>query len=278
MADKVPPANLGPQSDPYVRWVNQNIADTRLFIERFQTQQINDNKQQKSSMNLLQRGLTDLEGSIDTYLADATFDAAALVSGTINRPVSTSGNITGNNIVANGNLSTMGAVSGASGSFGGNVVAGGYGGNGDVNIGGNLIGGGVVRGAATRNYVVSSNYAGAWINADGTVGISPSSRRFKTDIEPWQTNIESLLELQAVMFRYTFAPDGDKQLGFIAEELVGLGFSEFCFYEEIDGEQVVQGINYDRISVALLVLAQLQDQKLSDMDARLSALEKRLAN
>lgn len=126
----------------------------------------------------------------------------------------------------------------------------------------------------SRAHVVSLNYATCWINGDGTFGISPSSIRFKTDIEQWAPDISRLLLLRAVLFRYDPAvfvsmdAEAPKQLGFIAEELDALGFPEFVFY---DADGVIEGINYDRITVALLVLAQWQEARLQSMEARLDA-------
>lgn len=148
--------------------------------------------------------------------------------------------------------------------------------SGDV-TGANLTAGGRVTSAAafrstgSRAYVMTVGYAGAWLDGDGTLGISPSSIRFKTDVEQWQPDIERLLLLRAVMFRYDLPgadPDAPKQIGFIAEELDALGFPEFLFY---DPDGVVEGINYDRLTVALLVLAQTQETRLQNLEARLDA-------
>lgn len=126
-----------------------------------------------------------------------------------------------------------------------------------------------IRSPGARTYVVSTGYAGLWAETDGTFGISPSSRRFKTDFEEWTPDIARLLELHAVLFRYNLPgsdPNAPKQLGFIAEDLAELGFTEFLFY---DAEGLVEGINYDRLTVALLVLAQAQEARLRAVEDRL---------
>lgn len=130
-----------------------------------------------------------------------------------------------------------------------------------------------------RNRVLSTGFAGAWIDSSGRFGIQPSSQRFKKNIAPWSTDISKLLELRRVTFRYIVAIDDDpdamskpKQLGFIAEEVVALGFPEFVFYDE-DGD--VQGLNYDRMVVALLELAVWEHEQnrlqFEALNARLTA-------
>lgn len=170
----------------------------------------------------------------------------------------------GTNVTAGGDGSFAG-----NGSFGAALTVTG---NGRVN--GTLEAGGILKADAgmtsidVRNHIVGSSYAGVWVNGDGRLGISPSSRRYKKNITTWTKDPTPLLQLRAVMFRYTEQETSDpRQIGFIAEELEGLGFSEFIFYDE-DGE--VQGLNYDRMTVALLMLAQHQEDRLSALEERVN--------
>lgn len=122
-----------------------------------------------------------------------------------------------------------------------------------------------------RNRVLTQGNAAAYVDETGRFGISPSSRRFKTDLTPWGTDPRALLEVRAVLFRYITEPeDAPKQLGWIAEELLAAGFPEFVFYD-VEGQ--VQGINYDRVVVALLELAKIQQTQYDDLAARVAALE-----
>lgn len=59
--------------------------------------------------------------------------------------------------------------------------------------------------------------------------------------------------------------------GFVAEEVEEIGLSLFCRYEK--GE--LQGINYDRMSAALLTVIQKQAEQLASIEERLLALENR---
>lgn len=122
-----------------------------------------------------------------------------------------------------------------------------------------------------RNRVLTQAAAAAYVDETGRFGISPSSIRFKTDLVPWEVDPTALLGLRAVLFRYITEPeDAPKQLGWIAEELLAAGFPEFVFY---DAAGNVQGINYDRVVVALLELNRHQQTQIDDIAQRLTALE-----
>lgn len=128
--------------------------------------------------------------------------------------------------------------------------------------------GGIIS-ADARSRTGGSGLAGLWADSSGRFQINPSSIRFKTDIEVWNANPARLLQLRSVMYRLLSQPaDAAKQPGFIAEELLALGFPEFIFY---NADNQVEGINYDRMVVVLLELAKLQD-------ARITAIEKTLAS
>lgn len=185
------------------------------------------------------------------------------------------------------------AVTGDISSTGNITALGGITATTDITTSGRVTSASAFRSAGSRAYICTSGYAGGWIDGDGTIGISPSSIRFKIDIEEWSPDIGRLLLLRAVLFRYDPAilagalADAPKQLGFIAEELEALGFPEFVFYDdgewswvsaaddEADGEYVligpprIQGINYDRITVALLRLAQHQDERIRHIEEHL---------
>jgi hypothetical protein len=118
-----------------------------------------------------------------------------------------------------------------------------------------------------RSRTGGSSLAGLWADGSGRFQINPSSIRFKTDIEPWTTDPRKLLNVRSVLYRLlSQAEDALKQLGFIAEELLEAGFPEFIFYNT-EGE--VEGINYDRVVVALLELAKVQDERLTAIERRL---------
>jgi hypothetical protein len=202
---------------------------------------------------------------------------------------------TGSNVT--GDISATGSIEAAA-----DVTAGGT-----ITAGGDITTPGILTALASRSLVLATGYAGAWLDSTGRLGISPSSIRFKTNLEEWQPDISRILLLRAVLFRYDpqqlgdMDPDAPKQVGFIAEELEALGFHEFVFYDggieardaieaqdatyDENGVELtpavaaqpavdaapsrVQGINYDRLTVALLVLAKWQDQRITRIEQHL---------
>jgi hypothetical protein len=114
---------------------------------------------------------------------------------------------------------------------------------------------------------VSSGYVAAYINSDGRLGISPSSRRFKKEIKAWSPDKQAVLAMQLVTFRYKAAVygngNGPVEVGVIAEDLIALGLDWLVFFDT-DGQP--EGVHYERIALALLPVIQ-------DHESRLSALE-----
>lgn len=97
---------------------------------------------------------------------------------------------------------------------------------------------------------------------------STSSLRYKTDVEDAAFAPEQVLGMRPVRFRDKAeqAERGDEArqyVGLIAEEVDALGLQEFVFY---DGEGRPDGVQYDRLAVALLDI-------VKDLAARVAALE-----
>lgn len=254
----------------YRRAFNDALDEVRREIRGLNSA---DGTQTYNAVDKVKQLITDFRAELDDYLATLNVYTKSETDDRISHPpasVSVTGNVT-----ATGDLSASGNANAA-----------------DVNASGRVTSTSAFRSAGSRAYICTSGYAGGWIDGDGTIGISPSSIRFKIDIEEWLPNIGRLLLLRAVLFRYDPAvlagakPDAPRQLGFIAEELEALGFPEFVFYDdgewewapnpedEHDGEYIlvgpprIQGINYDRITVALLRLAQHEhEQNRAEFDA-----------
>ena len=68
---------------------------------------------------------------------------------------------------------------------------------------------------------ISSGGTAVFINADGKLGTTTSSRRFKEEIKPMDKSSEALLALKPVTFRYKkeMDPDGIPQFGLVAEDV-----------------------------------------------------------
>jgi hypothetical protein len=247
VADPTPP--------DYARWVSDKLEELSRQIRALNSA---DGTQTYNAVDKVKQLITDFRAELDDYLSTLDVYTKAEVLDLLTAPPAS--------MAVSGDISASGSITVA-----GNATAA------DVNASGRVTSTAAIRSIGSRTLVVATDYAGLWVDgATGDIGISPSSIRFKTDLEQWQPSIERLLLLRAVLFRYdplmlgNMSPDAPKQLGFIAEELEALGFHEFIFYEVLDdGARVPQGINYDRLSVALLVLAQHQDERIRRIENHL---------
>ncbi|WP_116051671.1 tail fiber domain-containing protein [Amycolatopsis palatopharyngis] len=121
--------------------------------------------------------------------------------------------------------------------------------------------------------------ANCYIGETGIIIRTSSSQRYKTDIEDVQVDPRQALRLRPRTWRdkgKVEADPGTDQwgVGFIAEEVDGIGLGIFVDYDE-DG--VPQSVAYDRLSVALLEIVKDQDRRLKDLELRMSALDDRSA-
>jgi hypothetical protein len=96
----------------------------------------------------------------------------------------------------------------------------------------------------------SSGGTAVFINSDGKLGSSTSSRRFKEEIEPMEHASEPLFALEPVTFRYRKAidPAGTSQFGLVAEDV-----------EKVNPQLVVRdkegkpySVRYDQVNAMLL--------------------------
>jgi hypothetical protein len=128
-----------------------------------------------------------------------------------------------------------------------------------------------------------SSGATIFINNKGQLGIQPSSRRYKEDIQDMGSASKDLFRLRPVTFRYKKSePDGSKPLryGLIAEEVAKV-YPELVVRGK-DGQ--AEGVEYSQLPVLLLNelqrqahRAEEQDETIRKLEARLAALEKRIA-
>jgi len=139
--------------------------------------------------------------------------------------------------------------------------------------------------------------ADAVINADGTFSREVSTEEFKRDIEPMQDSYADAIVQGAVPIYYRSKCERDNKewsfWGFIAEELAEIdprlvrwGHAMKAveppnglppkMVEDKDSPLVPIGVQYSRLTVPLLQLAQRQAKRIDALEARLSALEKRV--
>ena len=117
---------------------------------------------------------------------------------------------------------------------------------------------------------VTSSYRAMYINGDNRVGVTPSARKYKKDIQPKAYSLEAATALEVVNYRLRAdvygSADAPVEVGVIAEQLVDAGLSEFVIYGN-DG--AVESVAYERL--ALVALGALRE-----VEARLNALEAKL--
>jgi hypothetical protein len=114
----------------------------------------------------------------------------------------------------------------------------------------------------------------------GTIGYLSSVRASKINIENI-TNASWLMQLNPVKFNYrkkdkdgnyTEEFDNTIEYGLIAEEAEIIK-QELCFYDEVDGAQVLRGVNYQKLVVPMLKAIQEQQALITTLTARITALE-----
>ncbi len=98
--------------------------------------------------------------------------------------------------------------------------------------------------------VTSSGGTAVFINSDGRLGTTTSSRRFKHDISPMDSSSEELFALRPVTFCYNeeIDPEGTSQFGLVAEDV-----------EKVNPDLVVRdekgkpySVRYDQVNSMLL--------------------------
>ena len=149
--------------------------------------------------------------------------------------------------------------------------------NGSVSIGGTLnvsssaAFGSTMYGAAVYNQTNTGR--AMFIAADGLFRIGASSIRFKENVIDADIDTEKVLDIRVRKFNYKkeFDDDETKDIGVIAEELEALGLTDFIYY---DADGIPDGVAYEKLALAVLSLVQVQDQRLNELEVRLSRLEK----
>lgn len=113
---------------------------------------------------------------------------------------------------------------------------------------------------------------------------STSSLKYKVDVEDLDIDLDAVRQLRPVRFRDRGEVERDPSttqtyVGLIAEEVDALNLPEFVAYMENEetGERTPDGVQYDRITVAsLMLIAELEDT-VADQAAQITALQDSLA-
>jgi hypothetical protein len=120
----------------------------------------------------------------------------------------------------------------------------------------------------------SSGGTAVFVNSDGKLGTTTSSRRFKEEIRPMDKVSEALFALKPVAFRYKkeVDPAGTSQFGLVAEDVENV--SPALVVRDKDGKPY--SVRYDQVSVMLLNEFLKEHGKVQKLEAMLGALNERL--
>jgi trimeric autotransporter adhesin len=114
-----------------------------------------------------------------------------------------------------------------------------------------------------------------FVNANGQLGTTPSSERFKDAIKPMDKASEAILALKPVTFHYKkeLDPDRTPQFGLVAEEV-----------EKVNPNLVVRDekgqiytVRYDAVNAMLLNEFLKEHQKVQKLEAALATINNRLS-
>lgn len=191
----------------------------------------------KSIDDLYTRILAQIQGQFyDKATSDARFatkvhthDAADIVSGTVTRPT--------NNATSQSTQFIGGSFSGTTGTFSGAVA----GTTGTFNSG--------MTSTNVRNNTLSTNYAAVYVDGNGRLGISPSTASKKNITGYYAVDMAKWLSLPIRTYAYKDDPAQTTRIGFIADDLVAAGLTEFVQYDT-DGN--LQGLRIDQLLYGLM--------------------------
>jgi hypothetical protein len=171
--------------------------------------------------------------------------------GTITLPTGTlsAANVTATAALSGATVAVTGAATSASSSTTGNATVGG-----DINLTGDLY---TPHGKATP---VTSGYVSAWLNGDGRLGATASTRASKRDLVPL-TDLTSLMSLTPYLGRYIWdADDAPLSVFLIADEVQAAGFGPDVAPLDEDGKAFT--VNYSQMVVPLLAAVQALSARL----------------
>jgi hypothetical protein len=118
----------------------------------------------------------------------------------------------------------------------------------------------------------------ASIDNAGFVIRTPSSTKYKQDIEPLEVDYEELLSLEPQRFMLKSEAEKDENAryyaGFIAEDIAETSLTDFVAYKtNEDGTKEPDGVYYAELSAALLSALKQQDELIKSLVSRVEALE-----
>jgi hypothetical protein len=117
----------------------------------------------------------------------------------------------------------------------------------------------------------SSGGTAVFINSDGRLGTTTSSRRFKEEIKPMERASEALFALKPVAFRYKkgIDPQGIPQFGLVAEDVEAVNPDLVVR----DKEGKVNTVRYDAVNAMLLNEFLKEHEKVQEQQATIADLK-----
>ena len=121
----------------------------------------------------------------------------------------------------------------------------------------------------------SSGGTSVFINSDGKLGTTTSSRRFKEEIRPMERASEVLFALKPVSFRYKkgIDPQGNPQFGLVAEDVEAVNPDLVVR----DKEGKVNTVRYEAVNVMLLNEFLKEHRKVEAQEATITRLKSTVA-
>jgi hypothetical protein len=118
----------------------------------------------------------------------------------------------------------------------------------------------------------SVNGVGVFVNSNGRLGTTTSSKRFKEQIKPMDSASEALLALHPVTFRYKkeIDPRGTAQFGLVAEEVERV--NPDLVVRDKDGKPY--SVRYDQVNAMLLNEFLKEHRKNEAQEASIAKLKK----
>ncbi|HZR06728.1 MAG TPA: tail fiber domain-containing protein [Candidatus Udaeobacter sp.] len=121
----------------------------------------------------------------------------------------------------------------------------------------------------------SSGGVAVFVNSNGRLGTSTSSRRFKEDIKPMGSASEAILALRPVTFHYKRELDADRipQFGLVAEEVEKV--NPDLIVRDKDGKPY--SVRYDQVNAMLLNEFIKEHKKVQELEAMVTRQQKSFA-
>src|SRR5207253_9664225 len=112
------------------------------------------------------------------------------------------------------------------------------------------------------------------VNANGQLGVAPSSERFKDEIKPMDKASEAILALKPVSFRYKHEvdPEGTPQFGLVAEEVEKVNPALVAR----DAQGKVYTVRYEAVNAMLLNETLRQHRNVQVLEATVAQQQKNI--